>query len=243
MGKGIVFAGAVINQSNDTIVRFSPSKFGIGHFIFKPEEGSEYKAVIRDVKGKNFTYPLPAIAPDGYVMSVKDSTANLIRVSVSGKPGSEGQKNLYLITHTRQSNVQVQKLNLTGNTAVYALNKNLLGDGISHITILDENLKPLCERLYFKYPGKFLAIAGKVARPEFLPREIVTLDLSAAVTDVPARAANLSVAIYLADSIKMPEQQDISSYLCSLQTCAARWNHRNLILMRPVKRLRLIWIT
>ncbi|CAG5007385.1 hypothetical protein DYBT9275_04034 [Dyadobacter sp. CECT 9275] len=212
-GKGIAFSGAVINRSNDTIVRFSPSKYGIGYFMFRPEEGEEYKAVIRNANGKSFTYPLPTIAQEGYVMAVKDSAANLLSISVTGKPGSENRKNLYLVTHTRQSNVQVQKLSLEGNKAIFALDKNLLGDGISHITVLDENHRPLCERLYFKYPTNFLAVAGKVAKPEFMSREMVTLDLSANVASVPANGANLSVAIYLADSIKMPGQQDISSYL------------------------------
>ncbi len=45
-GKSVAFRGAVLNQKNDTVARFVPLKFGIGHFIFKPESNAVYHAVV-----------------------------------------------------------------------------------------------------------------------------------------------------------------------------------------------------
>src|ERR1700712_1662086 len=46
-GMGIDFTGAIINQKNDTIIRFKPLKFGMGQFSFTPAADNTYKAVIR----------------------------------------------------------------------------------------------------------------------------------------------------------------------------------------------------
>ncbi len=43
-GKGIAFKGAVINSNRDTIVHFSPLRFGIGSFDLQPTAGVTYKA-------------------------------------------------------------------------------------------------------------------------------------------------------------------------------------------------------
>jgi hypothetical protein len=91
------------------------------------------------------------------------------------------------------------------------LDKSQLGEGISHITIFNEKLKPVCERLYFKRPTKELAIEATIKK-SFVTREKATMDISAAVSNA-TDLANMSVAIYLADSIQAQSAADISSYL------------------------------
>ncbi|NOS91989.1 MAG: hypothetical protein HOP30_08705 [Cyclobacteriaceae bacterium] len=39
-GQGIDFLGCVLNERNDTIVKFTPLKFGMGHFTFAPSQAS-----------------------------------------------------------------------------------------------------------------------------------------------------------------------------------------------------------
>jgi hypothetical protein len=72
-GKGISFKGFVINDRNDTIVRFQPARYGIGNFLFKPQDSEKYRAVITDSKGKRYDYQLPEIRQQGYVMHVTDA--------------------------------------------------------------------------------------------------------------------------------------------------------------------------
>ncbi|MCE6988362.1 hypothetical protein [Dyadobacter sp. CY323] len=215
-GTGIKFNGALVNQQNDTVQKFTPAINGIGYFTFTPKEGESYKAFVTDANGKRFEYPLPAVEELGYVMQVKDSTENLVKVTVSAKVAGEEPVQVYMLAHTRQNNPQVEKKFLLKNKAVFLIDKSELGEGISHITIFNEKVKPVSERLYFKRPGKQLAIEAKVAKT-FITREKVAMDLTAAVASAVSNGAgdltNLSVAIYLNDSIKSPSQQDISSYL------------------------------
>ena len=211
-GKGIDFNGAVINQDNDTIVRFKPTRYGIGYFRMTPKPNNTYRAVVRDAKGKPSLYPLADIKTEGYVMQVKDSTNRLIQVTVTSKTEAAAGS-VFMVAHTRQKNVIVEKKVIDRNKVVFLLNREKLGEGISHLTILNEKLKPLCERLYFKRPDKELTIEGKVSKGSFDVREKVTMDLTSKDARGAIGLANMSVAVYLEDSIRNPDPLDIASYL------------------------------
>jgi hypothetical protein len=210
-GNGISLAGAIINGQNDTIQKFQPEKNGIGYFMLKPESGAEYKAVIRDSKGQSYTFPLPKTEEQGFAMQVKDSTNNLLKITVSGEVVSDEPVAMYMMSHTRQLNAVADRKYLKNRKAVFVLDKSKLGEGISHITILNDKLKPVCERLYFKRPAKQLAIEAKIGEA-FVTRQKVSMDVTAAVSN-PADLADLSVAIYLSDSIQARAHVDIASYL------------------------------
>src|ERR1700744_3787365 len=81
-GKGIDFAGAVIDQKNDTVARFKSLRFGMGHFSFTPVAGSTYKAVTRTVNGAPVVKNFPAVNNQGYVMSLTDNGSGQLQISV-----------------------------------------------------------------------------------------------------------------------------------------------------------------
>src|ERR1700754_5230496 len=67
-GHGLAtYKGAIVDQHNDTIVRFQQLKFGIGSFVFTPAANSAYKAVIKAGKGAVAIKDLPATNSQGYV--------------------------------------------------------------------------------------------------------------------------------------------------------------------------------
>ncbi|MCF0071995.1 hypothetical protein LZD49_16065 [Dyadobacter sp. CY261] len=212
-GKGFRFKGAVLNQQNETVREFEPEMNGIGFFTFKPEGNATYKAAITDSKGQRFEYELPKAEPQGYVMEVKDSTAALLKVTVTARRESEEPANVYMLSHTRQANALFGKKILGGNgKVIFVLEKAKMGEGISHITIFNERLKPVCERLYFKRPEKQLMIEAQINNA-FITREKVAMNLSAGVGQALPAWSNLSVAVYLDDSIQYQSQTDIHSYL------------------------------
>ena len=209
-GKGFNFRGALINQDNDTIIKFEPRKFGIGSFSFKPLSGNNYKIVIRDQKGSISMYTLPQIQEQGYVMQLRDLSSDQISVSVSTQPGFQ---NVSLFTHTRQESTFSETKSLADGKATFTIDKNKLGDGISHITVFDASGNPVCERLYFKRPAKSLIIEGKVSKDEYVTRDRVLMDLSTSSGTGTAELSNVSVSVFLADSIQVSDHENIDSYL------------------------------
>ncbi|GGM75921.1 hypothetical protein GCM10010967_04370 [Dyadobacter beijingensis] len=211
-GKGIKFKGALLNQQNETVREFEPEMNGIGYFSFKPEGNAVYKAAITDGKGKRFEYEFPKVEPQGFVMEVKDSTAALVKVTVTAKVDADGPGNVYMLTHTRQANAFFGKKAIGGGKAVFVLEKAKMGEGVSQITIFNEKLKPVCERLYFKRPEKQLTIDAQVGK-SFTTREKVSMNVTAGLGQALPAWSSLSVAVYLDDSIQYQPQQDIHSYL------------------------------
>ena len=71
-----------------------------------------------------------------------------------------------------------------GNKASILVSKKQLAEGISHVTIFDGDLRPQCERLYFKPSEKKLQITTHTSQNEYGIRRKVTLDLSASNSSV-----------------------------------------------------------
>jgi hypothetical protein len=208
-GKGVSFKGAIINQQNDTIVRFQPLKFGMGHFAFTPVLNNTYKAIIKVGAEKTITKDLPAISSTGYAMQLTDGGAQTMDVRINGT--TDGR--VYLFAHTGQVTKIAQSADVANGSARFTINKNLLSDGVSHITIFNSAKQPVCERLYFKRPKQALFIAANTDMPQYAARKKVNLQVAAKNATGKLLPADMSIAVYRADSLQAFDQADIMSYL------------------------------
>ncbi|WP_184545479.1 hypothetical protein [Mucilaginibacter sp. FT3.2] len=208
-GKSINFKGAILNQTNDTVVRFEPLKFGIGSFVFKPESGAVYHAVIK-VGGKIIQKDLPPVNAGGYVMSLKDNGNGGLLVTVNTNQPSA---NIYLFAQTHNVIKDVQATANVNGVATFTIDKTKLGEGISQITVFNADRKPVCERLYFKRPTKNLYIDAGTDAPQYAIRKKVDVAINAKVQGSKPASADLSVAVYRLDSLQYDDQENILSYL------------------------------
>jgi hypothetical protein len=210
-GKGINFRGAIVDQRNDTVVRFTPLKFGMGNFTFTPAANNTYKAVLIMPDKKQLVKALPVANDEGYVIQVTpgNGTYNVI---VKGSSANASAP-VYLLVHTRQVTKIAQAATLSNGTASFTIDKGKLDDGISSITVFNSNKQPVCERLIFKYPAKKLVITAGTDQAQYNTRKKVSVSLSAKdQTQAPA-AGNLSMAVYKIDSLQTADESDILSYL------------------------------
>ncbi|HEY9195950.1 MAG TPA: hypothetical protein VIM77_06780, partial [Mucilaginibacter sp.] len=207
-GKGANFKGAIINQKNDTILRFQSLKFGMGRFNFKPQNNVVCRAVI-NIDGKIIQKDLPPVSAAGYVMGVKDE-GDQLRVTVSTNlPGQP----VYLFVQTRGVIDIVQMANTGNGQAVFTFGKQKLGEGISQITVFNSAKQPVCERLFFKMPAKTLAIEALADAQQYAPRKKVAVTLSTWDKSRNTIDADLSLSVYRLDSLQHDENEDILSYL------------------------------
>src|ERR1700743_645734 len=206
-GKGVNFTGAIVNKSNDTIARFKPHQFGIGIFMLKPDASNTYRAVLKFKGNRTTIAPLPAIAASGYVMQLTDNGAEL-KITVNSSAANNGS--VYLIAHTRQNIAIAKTLNLTNGEASFLIDKNKLGEGISHITVFNNEKQPVCERLYSKRPGQRLTIDAAPDKPEYTSRKKV--DISVLTRNTMERT-DMSVAVYRLDSLENSNPESIYTYI------------------------------
>ncbi|MEX2232303.1 MAG: hypothetical protein WD824_09090 [Cyclobacteriaceae bacterium] len=201
--------GFLLNDQGDTITSFKPGKFGMGYFLFTPSDNETYKAALGEAGGQKI-YPFPEVHKAGYVMQLEDAGESL-NISVTSM-GVEGAAT-FLFVHARQEIVQAEKQMLRDNRAIFRLNKKDLPDGISHITLFNDALQPVCERLYFTYPDKVLDIDISSSQKIYNPRKKVSVSIQTKINTATPVVANLSLSVYKIDSLSSINPVGINPYL------------------------------
>ena len=208
-GRGIPVRGWLLAGQSDTLARFTSHKFGMGRFSFTPSATTAYRVVMLDESGRSFTRSLPAIQPQGYVMRLDESPGDQLTITVS--TSVEEATSVYLFAHTRNAVKAAEMHPMQGRTT-FTLDKKMLGEGISHLTIFNASQQPVCERLYFKRPAP-VVISLKPNQPAYASRTKVTLDMSVQAPVTSSSQANLSVAVYRLDSLATGQSENILSSL------------------------------
>jgi len=214
-GRGIDASGVITKENGDTVIKFSPHKYGIGSFTFKPAANQDYKATIVLPGGKSITAAMPTVYEYGYVMNVTDNNDGRIKIRVRvNKDESKGSgEKVFLLIHNRQ----VLKAAETGfvnnaNDLVFYVERTKLGEGISQITLFNKDGRPVCERLAFVRPARQSAPNIVADKTVYGKREQVSLIIPGDTTK-KLNNGNYSVAVYQVDSLERFAPDDIVSYL------------------------------
>lgn len=207
--------GLIVDEKSDTVKTFRPLRFGLGNFVFTPTYGTMYRAIVKDSLGRILSVKnLPTVGKEGYVMAVNETSHGSVEVSVSSRSlHLQRPAQVWLLVHNRFVVSAVESKRIANGQATFELEKERLGDGISQITLFDEKENPLCERLFFKVPGRTLHIDGTLEQKTIAPRRKVTLDILSAGSDGQPEAASLSVSVFQLDSLQREDEVDIVNYL------------------------------
>jgi hypothetical protein len=211
-GKGVNCKGIVLSENNDTLLGFQTLKFGMGHFMFTPAGTQPAKAVISLPNGRTIIQYLPAAYEQGYVMQLLEETPGSVKVTVTGKGTSSSA--VFLFAHSRQVMQAAEKQTLINGVATFMIDKNKLADGLSTITIFNEQQQPVCERLYFKKPQQVLAVTANSNAAQYGHRKRVALSVNTQHANAQTGSpANLSLAVYRLDSLQTIDPNSMLSYL------------------------------
>jgi hypothetical protein len=207
-GHGISSRVSVLSVSGDTLTTIKSDKYGCGSFYFVP--GSAPAKAVVHLPNTKASYPLPVAEQNGYVMTVKDSTEKWLRVEARNSWKNSAPSYVYLFVHSRQIIVHAEAM--SAHAAVFSVDKSKMKDGISHMTLFDGQLKPVCERLFFKQPENILDVKLETDQKQYGVRRKVKVNMNTAARG-GAVVANMSVAIFKLDSLAPERTEDISNYL------------------------------
>lgn len=216
LGKGVEVTGAIINQANDTLAGFTSYHLGMGFFSFKPETGQQYRIEVRKPNGQFVKYPLPKIQKEGYTLTVDNlSNKENVRVIVRHNKPESTKGELALFAHTRGEVAYAAKASLVKKTLLFNIPRVNLRDGISHITLFDEQGKPTAERLVFVNRTPPLELQLTSDKATYKPREKVELELTAKDSEGKPINGSFSIAVTDAGQVldKEPYAANIHSYL------------------------------
>jgi hypothetical protein len=209
-GMGLDFEGFLLNAKADTILKFHPSHFGLGNFVFTPAGDQQYTAMIRFPNGEKINKTLPAPLSSGYVLHLVKTKEEKLAIKITSSPDLRSPE-FYLFLHGSHSSLPVISEKPENHQSLIEVDPEKLDDGISRITLFDNQGEPVCERLYFKYPKKNLLISAPV-NPEYRTRDQISVQLDVKDQSGKPVQADLSMAVYRLDSLQNMESPDIRNY-------------------------------
>lgn len=214
-GSGTSISGFVADQRKDTIISFTSSALGFGNFQFTPEKDVRYTAYVRKENGELQSFNLPPASEQGYSLMVDNvSNSKVMRILIFHNFQDGQERNVHVVGHTRGVVTFVAKGKVSSRNLRMNLEKKDLPEGITHLTLFDEQHRPVSERLVFIDHNNRLRVEVTPNKKIFKTRE--KTELSVMVTDSSGNPveAGLSVAVTDAGQIAaQPYDQDISSYL------------------------------
>jgi len=175
IGESQAVSGSIVNQNGDHKTIFASIKFGHGFFSILPVYGEQYQAII-DHKGVQYKFDLPEIKALGYQLDVDTRKWDTIQVKVNSTV-EDGLEGALLFGHIR-GNIFLT-IDDFSKTTSFSYNTSDLPEGVSHFTLFDKNLNPVCERLVFILKEKsHHSIQFETAKESYINREKVKIKLS-----------------------------------------------------------------
>lgn len=194
-------SGVIKNNGGSVIMPFKTVHDGMGKITFIPVAGETYYAEWQNESGATVKTNLPPAQPTGVVLTTRQN--GKVQTFMVKRPdeAADNLKTLYVYVQMHQQMIYKARVNLknaassSGNIPV-----GTLPSGMLQITVLDEALQPLAERIAFWNSGDHLfsssvTVAGKNLQKRgknILEVEVpdsVKANLSLSVTDALASAA------------------------------------------------------
>ncbi|MCE6990740.1 TonB-dependent receptor plug domain-containing protein [Dyadobacter sp. CY323] len=214
-GLGQDVKGFVLNQNKDTVASFASAHLGMGRFQFEAAADQTYSAFLKDKDGKLMPVTFPTVDPSGYTMIV-DNLSNPLKMRIIAYAKIPGKSEIpvHVVGHSRGIVAFIAKGKIGARGLMMNLFTTELPDGITHLTLFDDENKPVCERIVFIDHNRNLNVKLSPAKTAFKPREKSEVEVT--VTDSAGKPveANLSVSVTDGSQIlQQPYDQNIVSYL------------------------------
>jgi hypothetical protein len=207
-GKGLKAKGIIVS-GKDTITTFETENFGMGRFSLYPQNGKSYHAIIQ-CNNSTVVKGLPNQLNNGWIIKVKNENDAL---SIHIASNIESEQYAFLFIHTGNTVKKAVMLPLNNGKSTAYIDKSELGEGVSEITVFNEKKQPVCQRLYFKKPENVMQIKFEKNQDDYKVRNKVTINVTTTDTAHNAINADMSVAVYLTDSLQPEQTSNLLNYL------------------------------
>lgn len=173
-GRGTPILGRLYDGDGKELSKVASEHDGMGAFAITPEARGEY---VLKLDSSEHEFPLPSVKKQGVAMSVSQPKGAL-KLTFSTNSTTKISGKHTVIIHTRGVISYAFQIDLSKKVAIGTVPTDIIPDGISHITLFDENNRPVLERLVFiDEPSASITIATD--QESYSPREKSILKLKA----------------------------------------------------------------
>jgi hypothetical protein len=210
-GFGVEVKGSLRDNSGTEVGTFNSDYKGMGIFFMTPERGKSYHAVINGFPGFRFSFD-SLTATEGVKIQLVNQTSRDLILNIAANSGRFNQQPFYLVGMYRGNVIFYQPFQMEGQNQLLKFDSEVLKGGINQLILLDNNLRPISERLIFSDNFELKEIEISTDKKTYTPRSSVNLELSENGTS--GEISNLSVTVFHeAAFTEKNVSQNILSYL------------------------------
>jgi len=218
IGKPADVEGRVKDDHGNTVATFKSYHHGMGRFDIRPATGRRYTAEITKPVGITEQYDLPAAVDQGCTLASFDDfdgQDRALRVAVSCKE----QRKVHVVGMLRENLIDSATVQVAGggkHAVVYLQSKDPKineAQGIARVTVFDEELNPLAERLVYRNRRNLLGVKVKAHKKTYAPRDQVTLNVT--TTDHHGQPVPAELALSVVDDTVVSFADDKTGHMLS----------------------------
>lgn len=180
-------------KNDSALISFKSTHAGMGSFVFTPEDNKKYHIKLSDVSIQK-PYTLPPVSKQGKTMQLVGQTKYHVFFKVAQSPYLK-EEQIFLRLQVRGTVYSITTTLLKKESMI----KIPLEDvplGIAEVTLFNENLEPIAERLVYLNLDQKLYIETTLSKGMFQTREKVQLKIKVTDHNQQPVVAHLGLSAY-----------------------------------------------
>lgn len=214
-GNPINVSGEVYDSDNELVTSFSSPHDGMGKFQILPIEGKNYYAKIKNAGGTELKVNLPKAVKQGYLLNFRVFKGrNILTINTNPATLSQNPNAAVTVVCKAKGMAYLESTQtLTELTLSFELAKEKAPQGISQITLYDNNNRPQSERLVYIEKDQDLEVQLTTDKPSYQPNEKATVNVSSKSKAGVAKSASFSLSV--TDMNGITDEKDLGTNISS----------------------------
>jgi hypothetical protein len=192
-GKGVSVKGKVLNGDGETVSIFETKYKGMDTIHFMPQEKGTYNVEIAGFPENH--YEFPDIRREGIKLEfLTESRYELVFRTTSNSKRFLGKEYTFAIMHRGEVIYQQGFVQEEENIPI-KVNRSMLSGGINRFILLDDQFRPISERLYFVEKDELHEVGIRLDGENYKTRSEVKLELYDELGIYGGEFSSLSLAV------------------------------------------------
>ncbi|GAB3916203.1 carboxypeptidase-like regulatory domain-containing protein [Mucilaginibacter boryungensis] len=189
-------SGYVTDDTGEKLAEFTAGYAGMGSFFLTPQAGKAYKAVVTYTNGTTQTTNLPAALPEGFVLTLLPHLPVNVLLAIKTSPALVKNQNVTILVQKQGKVIYAGQKVINAPESLTRLPLDKFPSGIIQVTLFNENMQPLCERLFFNLnPHTALPLTASLDNQQYKNRQQVMVTLKAGEDADSLRNGTFSAAV------------------------------------------------
>jgi hypothetical protein len=180
-------------ENDIPVLSFASMHAGMGFIYFVPDQNKKYFIKLQK-PAVDTAYYLPEILPEGMAMALVSGNAEYLSFKISQNAG-QGRHDYYIRVQCRGVVYGMTSGRIKSEILI-KIPLSLLPQGIAEVTLFNENLDPVAERLVYINQNKKLNITAELSDESFTQRGKGQLKIKVKDSEGNPLMANLGISVF-----------------------------------------------